>query len=196
MIAALNLLSDVDEAQVIIGSEDSNPLEIAKGEFSEYVKGPTGGLVISAFAKGEVDTLASTDIEMKSSESYSVFLVGNKEKSSILLSTDDLRSPQEDKVKIRFANLTETEHGDFDLWIGDSETPSIEKIAPKEIGNFLELETQEEGTTIKLTKNGETDVLASLEKAELKNGKIYTVYAEPEKDGAAQNLVLSILTNK
>ena len=193
-IGVLNLLTDVDAVNVHLDDEKINTSAIQAGVFSTYYTVDAGQNALTVFEAGETDTLASLSHDFKVNESFSAFILGDRDDATLVIASDNLSAPAAGKAKIRFANFAADNDG-LELWAGAGETALIDAVDYKSVESYVDVDPAED-VVLRVRGEGSDLVLAELDDVTIQAGKIYTAYVVAEEVEGVETLVLRVFANK
>lgn len=139
--------------------------------------------------------LTSATATLKAGLFYSVFVVDTLKSTKLLVVEDDLKTPETDKAKIRFINLSPGSAA-LDLAIEGKETALFTAKAFKEFTPFTTIDPAE-SYSFQVTESGNRAIKATLPAIKIEKGKIYTIWAKGLKSATDSTAFgLKIMTNK
>lgn len=194
-IGVVNLLNDGTGVDVHLDQSKLNTdVSIEPGAFSNYFSVKGGVKKISLFESGQADTLANVNYDFKAEQTFSVFAVGSKEESELVVFSDDIREAAAGKAKVRFANFVSNEEATLGLWLEEAESALVDAVAYKTTKNFVEIDAIEDAV-LQVKVSGSEAVIAQLEDVKLDAGAIYTVYVIEEDVDGISTPVVKVIPN-
>ncbi|QIL41686.1 DUF4397 domain-containing protein [Pedobacter sp. HDW13] len=160
---------------------------------SDYSEVPEGKLTVKVSNTVSSATLASADFTLTAGRNYSVFICGTASAPTLVLTEDNLNVPIKDSGKIRFVNLSQGAKG-LDLNVRGKQ-PVFSNLAYKSATNFENMAVAAE-VDFDLRETGNNQVINSLEKVKIENGKIYTIIATGDRSENSANVKMTVITNK
>jgi hypothetical protein len=163
-----------------------NGPSLGYGQESTYLLTTSGTKKFDAATGGTFNSLVADTISLENDKYYSIFIAGENNSLSTLLTEDDLSAPPSGKAKVRFINLS-PDGGTFALSVKTGAT-LFQNQAYKTASAFTVIDP---GAYMFELRNLENAVEheASLD---VVAGKIYTVWVGGLKDGV-DNLDLRLL---
>lgn len=194
-IGVVNLLNDGTGVDVHLDQSKLNTdVSIEPGAFSNYFSVKGGVKKISLFESGQADTLANVNYDFKAEQTFSVFAVGSKEESELVVFSDDIREAAAGKAKVRFANFVSNEEATLGLWLEEAGSALVDAVAYKTTKNFVEIDAIEDAV-LQVKVSGSEAVIAQLEDVKLDAGAIYTVYVIEEDVDGISTPVVKVIPN-
>lgn len=160
---------------------------------SDYSEIPEGKLNIKVSNTGSTTAIATTDFTFTAGRNYSAFVCGTVAAPTLVLIEDNLNAAAKDSGKIRFVNLSAGTKG-LDLNVRGKQ-PVFSNLAYKSATNFENMAVATE-VNFDLRENGNTQLISSLEKVKIENGKMYTIMATGERSENNANVKMTVITNK
>lgn len=153
---------------------DPSGPEFVYGKRIPYFRAFSGSRLARVYEKNNfISPLHEVELKLISGNYYSLFIGGKKESLTSLLIEDDLAKPLEGKAKIRFVNLSPDAPAlDFNI-TANTTLASNKKF--KEYTAFQEIDAGSYDASIKSHSGNSIDLPIDLE---LKDGKIYTIWAK------------------
>jgi len=159
-----------------------------------YIAYP-GSRFIGIVKKDSSRYITTLTANLKPGKYYSAFIADTLKSTKILLVEDDLSSPETNKAKVRFINLSPGS-APLDLVIQNQSTPLFTSKAFKEYTNFSSIDPSDT-YTFQVKESGSSTIKASLPTVKIEKGKIYTIWAKGLSSTTdSTKFGLSILTNK
>ncbi|KIA95835.1 hypothetical protein OC25_04595 [Pedobacter kyungheensis] len=160
---------------------------------SDYSEIPEGKLNIKVSNAGSTTAIAASDFTFTAGRNYSAFVCGTVAAPTLVLIEDNLNAAAKDSGKIRFVNLSPGAKG-LDLNVRGKQ-PVFSNLAYKSATSFENMAVATE-VNFDLRENGNTQVISSLEKVKIENGKMYTIMATGERSENNANVKMTVITNK
>lgn len=161
------------------------------GYYSAY----PGTRLLGVAKKDSLKYVTTANATLKAGVFYSVFVVDTLKSTKLLVLEDDLKSPEADKAKIRFVNLSPGSPA-FDLAIQGKDASLFTGKAFKEYTAFTSIDPSAAYTFL-LKESSTSTVKVTLPAIKIEKGKIYTIWAKGLSSKTdSTGLGLSVLTNK
>ncbi|NJN28864.1 MAG: DUF4397 domain-containing protein [Cyclobacteriaceae bacterium] len=165
-------------------------------DYSNYLRFYPGSreLAFSPFNANNI--LVDTTVNFQADKVYSVFVSGAGSNLSTLIVEDKIESPAAGESMIRVIHLS-PDAAATDFYLGDESTALISDLEFNESSEFEAIDAGE--YDLNITPGGETDALVSVEKANFREGGIYTVLLRGFENAPAGNnndLSIQIVRNQ
>lgn len=145
---------------------------------------------------GERDTLKTAELDLKISETYSLFVANAKDTEETIdyvLIKDDLTAPKEGEAKIRLVNMS-PESTPLTLSVKEAKSNLFENIAFQKAADFKGLAAETYSFDV---KGSSGEVLFSLEGVKIEKGKIYTLWTKGIAKGSGDaEFGVKVIVNK
>jgi hypothetical protein len=143
-----------------------------KGYFNAY----PGSVLIGVTKKDSTKYITNSTSLLKPGNFYSAFVVDTLKSTKILVIEDDLSTPETDKAKVRFINLSPGSPK-LSLNVQGSANALFADKAFKEATPFSNIAAAD-SYTFEVKETGTTAVKATLPNIKIEKGKIYTIWAK------------------
>ncbi|WP_298348620.1 DUF4397 domain-containing protein [Runella sp.] len=136
------------------------------------------------------DTTFRTEYTLDAGKYYSVFMVDQFPKQTLLMTEDDMSIPTAGKYKIRVINLVPDPARPIDIYSRRAQTKIFTNLNYKDVKPFIELNlsAQAIADTIDVMEAGTTKPIYSSSTFTPVNGRIYTFYTFGRKGFATERL--------
>lgn len=142
--------------------------------------------------KDSLKYITKLNVNLQPGVFYSAFIVDTLSKTKILFVQDDLKAPDADKAKVRFANLSPDAPA-LDLAINGQTTTLFAGKAFTDVTPFISIDPSDSYTFE--IREGAT-VTATLPATKIEKGRIYTLWAKGLKSKTdSTKFGLSVLSN-
>lgn len=187
---------DAPDLDVILDNQRlfNQPLEYT--DYSSYLQFYTGNRELEFNSFNASNVLLDTTYNFQASKAYSVFVVDDVADLSALIVEDEADDPAEGKALVRFVQLSPDAPA-VDFTVGDEETPLAANQDFRDASDFMEVDADTYELAIKPA--GSDEALVTVEDADLRAGRIYTVitrgFVNPPS-GNTNDLSIQVIRNQ
>lgn len=179
IVSVFHASPSTDSLSFYLDAKKVNAKLVGLGDSINYIEAFIGDRVAEIKGK-DGKSIFQKSIKLEKDKAYSLFITNEKDKddAEYVQISDDLTNPAEGKAKIRFVNVS-PDAGKLNLAIGGGADLFTEKEF-KSATEFKEIDAKKQSFNV--VDPASKAVLFTLENADIKAGKIYTIWVKGLKD--------------